>query len=63
MTGEAMKSWNWMRAWAFGTVLVVGLASAASAQTYPNRPIRMIAPFDAARAPALNQGVPPRIAH
>ena len=37
----------WMRAWALGAVLVVGLASAASAQTYPNRPIRMIAPFPA----------------
>ena len=47
MTGEAMKSWNCMRAWALGAVLVVGLASAASAQTYPNRPIRMIAPFPA----------------
>jgi tripartite-type tricarboxylate transporter receptor subunit TctC len=47
MTGEAMKSWNWMRAWALGAVLVVGLASAASAQTYPNRPIRIIAPFPA----------------
>ena len=36
-----------MRKLALGAALVVGLASAASAQTYPNRPIRMIAPFPA----------------
>jgi tripartite-type tricarboxylate transporter receptor subunit TctC len=36
-----------MRKLTLGAALVVGLASAASAQTYPNRPIRMIAPFPA----------------
>jgi tripartite-type tricarboxylate transporter receptor subunit TctC len=36
-----------MRTLTLGAALVVGLASAASAQTYPNRPIRMIAPFPA----------------
>src|SRR5688500_8896058 len=35
------------RALAFGLVLAVGVGSSALAQTYPNRPIRMIAPFPA----------------
>jgi tripartite-type tricarboxylate transporter receptor subunit TctC len=47
MTGEMMKSRIWMRTLALGAVLYVGLASAALAQTYPSRPIRMIAPFPA----------------
>jgi tripartite-type tricarboxylate transporter receptor subunit TctC len=37
----------WMRTLALGAVIAVGLASAAMAQTYPNRPIRLIAPFPA----------------
>jgi tripartite-type tricarboxylate transporter receptor subunit TctC len=36
-----------IRTLALGAALVVGLASAATAQTYPNRAIRMIAPFPA----------------
>jgi tripartite-type tricarboxylate transporter receptor subunit TctC len=36
-----------IRPLALGAALIVGLASAATAQTYPNRPIRMIAPFPA----------------
>jgi tripartite-type tricarboxylate transporter receptor subunit TctC len=47
MTGEAMTLRIWMRTLVLGAVLVAGLASAAPAQTYPSRPIRMIAPFPA----------------
>ena len=42
-----MTSWACARALAFGVVLAVGVGSSALAQTYPNRPIRMIAPFPA----------------
>jgi tripartite-type tricarboxylate transporter receptor subunit TctC len=37
----------WTRTLALGAVLVIGFATAAPAQTYPSRPIRMIAPFPA----------------
>ena len=42
-----MTSFLRMRTLALGAVLAVGLVVAASAQTYPSRPIRMIAPFPA----------------
>ena len=46
-----MRSWAWAwactRALAFGLALAVGVGSSAFAQTYPNRPIRVIAPFPA----------------
>jgi len=51
MTGRGkamvMTSWACMRSLAFGVVLAFGVGSSALAQTYPNRPIRMIAPFPA----------------
>src|SRR5262245_42671415 len=42
-----MTSFLRMRTLALGAVLAIGLVVAASAQTYPSRPIRMIAPFPA----------------
>ena len=42
-----MTSFLRMRTLALSAVLAVGLVVAASAQTYPSRPIRMIAPFPA----------------
>jgi tripartite-type tricarboxylate transporter receptor subunit TctC len=42
-----MKSRHCMRRLTLAAAFVASLASAATAQTYPNRPIRMIAPFPA----------------
>src|SRR5713101_7920248 len=42
-----MRSWFRMRTLTLGAMFAACLASAASAQAYPNRPIRMIAPFPA----------------
>ena len=44
MAGTAIEDGGRVPA-AFGAVLAVGVGSSALAQTYPNRPIRMIAPF------------------
>jgi tripartite-type tricarboxylate transporter receptor subunit TctC len=42
-----MRARGWIGTVALGAVLTASFASAAPAQTYPNRPIRLIAPFPA----------------
>ena len=42
-----MRARGWIGTLALGVVLTASFASAATAQTYPNRPIRLIAPFPA----------------